>query len=1288
MAVINTNVKSLIAADSLRASNTQLAQAMERLSTGKKINSAKDDAAGLAISSRMTAQVRGLNMAIKNANDGINLAQTAEGAMGEITSMLQRMRELSVQAGNGTNSDTDRAAMNDEVTQLKTEIDRISKTTQFNGMNILDGSFAGKLQIGNNSSQTMGVAIAAVNTASMGETATGLAKTSTKAVLTVGGASTNAADYQGASFNANINGVVKNITLPVASAKTVQTSGATSTLTPAVADAVVDVSSSGQIGAVLEKSVDMTTATNGKLQLAVGLSGAQNIDISSATYYKNAKTATGAEIVSALQTEINKNSFFQGPNAVKVSLNTDGRITFGMASGAANTITLSSDATSAGTFMANVVGNAATATNLANGVNSSELTAAATTKDLSANTAFRVAGQNLDLGAAIASNNFKASALTVDEFVKVYNQTAKVNGQQLSSASASADGTVTFSISSPVASTDPLANGNAVTSLSVSSANKTLSFQDATGKLGQNPLTITAGTNDVLKVAVNGGNAAALTLSPSASNPYMSMQDVAVEIQKQANKIFTGVDAITVSAVQDSDKNWGLKFSNALGRQVALSGSFMDSTAATSKFANYGINFDNSTPASVAVDGGSSAPTVKVTTASAVATAQIADFTFGNLTKGSTLQIGGATLTALSDLTAQELATAFGGKASGGAFTNVAGKYTVAGTLTTASSSAASGNVVTFTSAAVNNTNPPVVVTGSSIAVNNSSFPASVGTAAFKLETVDLSTAVNGLLDVTVNGGTVQKLDLSTSITKLGYTNSTLTGTQLVNVLNDTFTSAGMVGINGVTASINSAGQLAFQAGNPQNGSNPSVTIADGSLGGAAGKFVSTVTVLGATSAAGAITASTTITSDVSGNAVLSTSTTDTEKFGVSNLKVVTGTNDVMSVTIGSNPKVNLTVTPGTYTDATALVNELNRQATNSGALSGSNAVSFSVIADASGNQGIKATSVTGSAITFSGTMMTAASFSRGTNTGGLGLNDLSTTGVTFPAANTATGGINLSAGNAVTLSVTDASGAQVTKSFNMAGTGANVSYASYAADLQSAANTAFAGTGLSFATSTTNGKLGFSVNNATAASFSASGSAITSAFGSAINGSAPTQALDVNKFGSMADVAKEITKDLGGAAVASFDAASNSWSFAVNTGDAGTTSNISLSGAGLAGLQIGGALSATGSAGEASAGRLSNVNVLTTDAATAALGSIDNSIEYISKQRSMLGAIANRLSYTVNNLTNIVTNTEASRSAIEDTDYSKETTALAKQQIITQAATAMLAQANQSSQSVLSLLK
>jgi len=169
MSVINTNVKSLVAQQALSINGRNLATAMERLSTGQKINSAKDDAAGLAISTRMTAQVRGLNMAIKNANDGMSLLQTAEGAMNEITNMVQRMRELAVQAATDTVSVSDRAALNDEVVALQKEINRIAGTTQFNGFNILDGSFKEKvLQIGDKAGQTMGVSLESVEASSLG----------------------------------------------------------------------------------------------------------------------------------------------------------------------------------------------------------------------------------------------------------------------------------------------------------------------------------------------------------------------------------------------------------------------------------------------------------------------------------------------------------------------------------------------------------------------------------------------------------------------------------------------------------------------------------------------------------------------------------------------------------------------------------------------------------------------------------------------------------------------------------------------------------------------------------------------------------------------------------------------------------------------------------------------------------------------------------------------------------------------------------------------------------------
>jgi flagellin len=157
---INTNVQSLTAQRNLAASQSSLTTSMQRLSSGVRINSAKDDAAGLAISDRMTSQIRGLNQAQRNANDGISLAQVAEGALASTTSNLQRIRELAVQAANGTNSASDRLALQQEVMQLKSEIARVGKQTEFNGLKLLDGSFTTQqFQVGANATQSIGVSV-------------------------------------------------------------------------------------------------------------------------------------------------------------------------------------------------------------------------------------------------------------------------------------------------------------------------------------------------------------------------------------------------------------------------------------------------------------------------------------------------------------------------------------------------------------------------------------------------------------------------------------------------------------------------------------------------------------------------------------------------------------------------------------------------------------------------------------------------------------------------------------------------------------------------------------------------------------------------------------------------------------------------------------------------------------------------------------------------------------------------------------------------------------------------
>ncbi|MGY0633011.1 flagellin [Luteimonas sp. A478] len=172
MSVINTNTIALNAQRNLSTNSASLSTTIQRLSSGLRINSAKDDAAGLAISERFTTQIRGMNQAARNANDGISLAQTAEGALGEIGNNLQRIRELAVQSSNATNSASDRQALQKEVEQLTAEIGRVAQQTSFNDTNLLDGSFSGvAFQVGANAGQLITVdSIANANTDALGGT--------------------------------------------------------------------------------------------------------------------------------------------------------------------------------------------------------------------------------------------------------------------------------------------------------------------------------------------------------------------------------------------------------------------------------------------------------------------------------------------------------------------------------------------------------------------------------------------------------------------------------------------------------------------------------------------------------------------------------------------------------------------------------------------------------------------------------------------------------------------------------------------------------------------------------------------------------------------------------------------------------------------------------------------------------------------------------------------------------------------------------------------------------------
>ena len=315
MTVINTNVNSLIAQNSISSNSRNLATSMERLSTGSRINSAKDDAAGLAISTRMDSQSRGLSMAVRNANDGISLMQTSEGALNEVTEILQRMRELAVQAGNGTNSDTDRGALNDEVVQLKAEIERIATTTEFNNQKLLDGSFTNKsLQIGDKAGQTLAIDMGSARLKDLG---LGSTASSSNALVSqrvalgavdAGDIQINDQDLGAVSATDDLEDIITNIN-----------------------NNVDNVTASG-FNTVVAKSVGTGVTTVGQLQLTVTPLGA-----ASATNFGISASADMAELVANINNEAG--------SLVQASLSDDGKLVLSNSTGATITIADSSAVT-------------------------------------------------------------------------------------------------------------------------------------------------------------------------------------------------------------------------------------------------------------------------------------------------------------------------------------------------------------------------------------------------------------------------------------------------------------------------------------------------------------------------------------------------------------------------------------------------------------------------------------------------------------------------------------------------------------------------------------------------------------------------------------------------------------------------------------------------------------------------------------------------------------------------------------------------------------------------------
>ena len=316
--VINTNIASLNAQRNLNGSQRSLETSLQRLSSGLRINSAKDDAAGLAISDRMTAQIRGYNQAMRNANDGISLSQTAEGALGAATDLLQRIRELAIQSANSTNSASDRASLQSEVNQLKQEIDRVATQTEFNGLKLLDGSFTSQaFQVGANANQIINVSLEGASTSHLQDNQ--LLSINTASGFGTGSATAAASGTAPAA--STIGGQTLTISGPIGTVNDINIPTGASAFD--VAAAIT--SREGETSVIAD-------ATNSVTIDAVSASGTVSFDLSTSNGSTTKTISAQVTItdLSALVIEINRQS---GSTGVTAILQTDGKIKMTQAEG-------------------------------------------------------------------------------------------------------------------------------------------------------------------------------------------------------------------------------------------------------------------------------------------------------------------------------------------------------------------------------------------------------------------------------------------------------------------------------------------------------------------------------------------------------------------------------------------------------------------------------------------------------------------------------------------------------------------------------------------------------------------------------------------------------------------------------------------------------------------------------------------------------------------------------------------------------------------------------------------
>ena len=1279
MTVINTNTASIMAQANMKKVSGELEQAMERLSSGLRINSAADDAAGLSIVNRMEAQVRGLNMAIRNANDGISLTQSAEGGMQEVTNILQRMRELSVQASNGTYSDDDRAQLQAEVSQLSDELGRIAETTTFNGQNILDGEFDGSISVTGTGEGNLDVSIGSMSSVVLGARADGPAEAATLASVNFGGVSTNAADYQGASFDVSVDGVTANVNLPTTNG--INPTGAVAEVSfagedrgPATSMIMGDnvFTNHGYNGFMKSGTVNLADKSLRIFEMRVNDTDYESVDLSDAlssilgvdedalntpeTYTASkSDEVTRAQFIQALNDTFAADANFQGDNAVTASIDNYGALQLTVAGGDGFvSLREASDGATTGIFVKQFVyDDHGTVTNaLAQPMNAVDLTD-------NAKAAFNVTvndGTAVDVEFWDKMNDSSyvkdRAAVSVPELTRVMQAALDehfTGNDAITVGFDEGNRNFTFDVAGGLRKVT-FAEVSAITDGSSSTGTGVAQLLGTAGTVDNNDTTVNLTTLDSTATNINSITAAYedenLVFSAIVNNNArvdISMVDylrenvtdvtaaegeeVQAALQAAFDANFTGDDAVTVTL----GSNGKFRFDVAGGIGYINLSEYSDGTAGTF----------------LAEVVGGAVEYNKLITPDTQSAALAGE-------AGSALY----SESALGGTPSTRFLPAFGPSAAYGA-------------------GSGNGDRVTIF-ADVDNVEPLMIEAEDTRSISSVDPDNTASTVAFTV--TDTATDAEN--------GQIISIDYA-----IGGTESTLTLTLVTSLTSGAGgLSGGQVGISTLTTAANLATAITTAIAR-QTDFTATASVTDGT---AAFGVASSGAVVTFTIGDGATT-----TDDyrpLDGIHGIRTNSETTEGI------VVTTGEDGFDLTVGEVSVAQadgLQITAGTYATIEAYAAEIQRVINETGTFSGENAVNVVVkegTTDASPlepvkyvafeNEHGKFMSIANNQLAAFGTDVDT--FIDNTNVlselqDELGLTADQTTYATHGGID---GGVDTTQdGGYVSVSIQDGENT-VTKAVQVS-QDATRNFADFASDLEAAINTDFAGNGYSVSIAASGGSFSLGLDQTGAKTITLSGSIINDAFGDTVSATGTDG--EGAAFSSMADVEAAINEDLtaaGGNAQAAWDAASNSFTFEALTGTAGSGSSISLSGDDLAVLQFGDTLSATGSAGNATASTIENIDISTASGAASALDSIDNALSYVNSQRAQLGAIENRLNHTISNLTSVVVNTEASQSRIQDADFAVETSKLTKAQVLSQAATSMLAQANASKQSVLSLLQ